>query len=356
VAGRKLGSGEKAEVVPGEAIELGSTLLVVQREPGSAPHGPRVRRPLSTADIERLVGRLAASTISVLLLGETGVGKKVLARRLHELSTRRTEPFLQLNCAAFAERLLEAELFGQDKGAGAGGEAARPGHLEAADKGTLFLDEVGALPAGLQAKLLRALEQREVIRLGSTVPRPVDVRILSATNLDLERAMHQGTFRRDLYFRLNGFELRVPPLRERVEEIAGLARAFIEARCKQDGRPAPPLSPDALRELEGYPWPGNVRELRNVVERAVIVCFDGAILPEHLPPLQLPGEKAPRRATLKEGLEHAERRRIAEALEACGGNREQAAAMLGISRRTLGYRLTQYRLAHKPTSRRPPRG
>jgi sigma-54-dependent transcriptional regulator len=194
--------------------------------------------------------------------------------------------------------------------------------------------------------LLRAIEEREVTRMGATSPRHVDVRLVSATTEDLEEAMLEGRFRKDLFFQLNGFELKIPPLRERVDEIGQLAKAFIEARCRSDSRPGLPLSPDALRELQRYDWPGNVGELRNVVERAVIICLDGAILPEHLPPLS--GElEPPPGPTLKEGVAEAEKRKILEALDSCEGNRSLAAKQLGIARRTLSYRLAQYGITPK---------
>jgi transcriptional regulator with GAF, ATPase, and Fis domain len=311
-----------------------------------------------------LVDRIAVGAINVLVVGETGVGKELVAERVHERSRRRAKPFLRLNCAAVAESLLEAELFGYERGAFTGATQAKPGLLEAVDGGTLFLDEVGEMPLALQAKMLRALESQQVLRVGGLAPRSVDVRFVAATNRDLEEQVRLGRFREDLYYRLHGALIAVPPLRERASEIEPLATAFIRETCADLGRPALALTREALLVLQAYAWPGNVRELKNFVERAVLVASGGEVLPEHFPiqrmasslplrrigadsasippppppppPLPLPREAAPAAAP------DPERERILAVLAECGGNQSRAAKVLGISRTTLVARLNDY--------------
>ncbi len=312
--------------------------------------------------------RAALGPISILILGETGVGKEVLAHEIHRVSPRARGPFVALNCAALSETLLESELFGHEKGAFTGAAQAKRGLLESADGGTVFLDEVGDLPLSTQVKLLRVLEERRVMRVGGRTPTPVDMRVISATNRDIERDAQRGTFRADLLFRLNGATLTIPPLRERRVEIESLARVFLAAAATELDRPAPRLGPDALARLLTHDWPGNIRELRNAVERAVLMCGGDEIRAEHLPSRLAAGGAAvalaPGRglapttpaghAPMPEGspteareerrvaVEDVERRQIEDALARCGGNQTQAASMLGISRRTLVSRLSQY--------------
>ncbi|HEY4122318.1 MAG TPA: sigma-54 dependent transcriptional regulator [Byssovorax sp.] len=302
--------------------------------------------------------RAAESTISVLILGETGVGKEVLAHAIHRRSRRAEKPFVALNCAALSETLLESELFGHEKGAFTGALAARPGLFEVANGGTVFLDELGEMPPTTQVKLLRVLEDRRVMRVGGRTATAVDVRFVSATNRDLEADAETGRFRADVFFRLNGISVTVPPLRERRAEIVALARSFVVGAARRFGRRTPPtLSDDAARVLERYAWPGNVRELRNVLDRAVVLS-DDVILVEHLPP-KVVAERAPQdggRAAsgepaapaelvrLRGELVALERQRIVAALERCAGNQTQAAEILGISRRTLVARLGEYDL------------
>ncbi|MBX3264360.1 MAG: sigma 54-interacting transcriptional regulator, partial [Labilithrix sp.] len=305
VRGRLLAPNERVGVAPGDLVEIGSAMLIVQpATPPASARGADVAAPTSArarraavvtgempmrpahpapesqaASIERLVELVAASNLSVVLLGETGVGKEVSAERIHALSARRTGPFVRINCAALADTLLETELFGHERGAFTGAVKTKVGLLEAAHGGTVLLDEIGEMPATTQAKLLRVLESREVMRVGSVEARPIDVRVLAATNRDLPALVASGAFRSDLYFRLDGITIRLPPLRERRDEILPLARSLLAGATK--GAP-PPLSAQAIARLESYAWPGNVRELRNVVERAIVLSAGGPIEAHHL--------------------------------------------------------------------------
>ncbi len=328
-----------------------------------ADEGLVVRDP-SMEQLYRMVERVAPGTISVLLLGETGVGKEVVAKAVHRLSARCGKPFLRLNCAALSETLLESELFGHEKGSFTGATQAKPGLLETAEGGTVFLDELGELPPSIQAKLLRALEEREVLRVGGLKPSRIDVRFVAATNRDLEQAVAQGTFRQDLFYRLNGVTLVIPPLRERPSEIEPLARSFAAQAAREVGRdPAPEISDEVLSLLMSYSWPGNIREVRNVMERAVLLCEGDRITPEHLPldamraarrvaAASAPQPSAPEPATDTGGTlptaagsedpDEQERLRISDALAQAGGNQTRAAELLGISRRTLSKRLDKY--------------
>jgi DNA-binding NtrC family response regulator len=309
----------------------------------------------------RLTDMVADSRISVILTGETGVGKEVMAKLIHNRSPRKNRPFFALHCAAMPENLLESELFGFERGAFTGATQAKPGLLEMADGGTLFLDEVTEMPLATQVKLLRVLETREVMRLGALKPLEVDLRFVCATNRDMEECVTRGSFRRDVYYRLNGIAITVPPLRNRKDEIAGLARTFVEQVCAGMGRAPAPIAPDALERLARHDWPGNIRELKNVVERAVVLAQGGTI---HAPDVMLPqvpeegsrnhayavreeaaGPSAPTPpspADLHSDVEALERRRILDALEKSAGNQTKAAKLLGISRRMLLNRLDDY--------------
>ncbi len=363
---RKL-SKEIIEIAVGERVSLGSIPIVIRRAAG-ARHDPGtsdqvvVRDPAMRALYEQ-VSRAARTPISVLVLGETGVGKEVLARAVHDRSPRAGKPYLELNCAALPPSLLEGELFGHEKHAFTGAGQARPGLLESADGGTIFLDEVGELPLPVQAKLLRVIEDRKVLRIGGRTPRTLDVRFVAATNRDLKAEIAGGSFRQDLYFRLNGMMFVIPPLRDRVTEIAPLAELFLAAASRRLDRTEPiRFSPEVLRCLECYPWPGNVRELCNVVERAAVLATGDVIMLADLPgeltgvgrgpgvepagPKTSDGAAAgaaggkvltPEQAT--------ERQRIVEALEQCAGNQTRAAKLLGMSLRTLVNRLAEYSLA-----------
>jgi DNA-binding NtrC family response regulator len=304
-----------------------------------------------------MVDQVAPATVSVLVLGETGVGKEVCAEAIHRKSPRAGRTFLRLNCAALPDSLLESELFGFEKGAFTGAAAAKPGLIESADGGTVFLDEIGELPAAAQAKLLRVLDAREVTRLGGLAPRKVDVRFVAATNRSLEAEIAAGRFRQDLYYRLAAVTLRIPPLRERVAEIVPLARRFVVEAAA--GRPVQ-LTAAACAVLERHAWPGNIRELRNAIERAVILCGGGVIEPAHLPlerfvglagatttdeaEFDHPEVTAPVPAGLRAEVQALERQRILSMLEACGGNQSEAARQLGMSRGALLARLRAWGL------------
>jgi transcriptional regulator of acetoin/glycerol metabolism len=253
-----------------------------QRPPSSNPPEDEAAESSAMAGVHELATLVAGSTISVLIMGETGVGKEVLAESLHRQSPRADKPLLRLNCAALSETLLESELFGHERGAFTGAVAQKRGLLETADGGTVFLDEIGELPPTVQVKLLRVIEERTVTRVGGLNSRSLDVRFVAATNRDLEVEVGRGTFRQDLFFRLNGVTIVIPPLRERRDEIERLAQAFLAAASRHRPRP-PRLSPEALGMLLAYSWPGNVRELRNVIERAVVLSKDDEIAPRHLP-------------------------------------------------------------------------
>jgi DNA-binding NtrC family response regulator len=326
------------------------------RREGIIISDPAMRTLYAQADLA------AEHLISVLLLGETGVGKEVLARTIHLRSSRAGGPFLALNCAALPESLLEGELFGHEKGAYTGAHQARPGLFESAEGGTVFLDEAGDLPMAVQVKLLRVLEERQVLRIGGRSPRPINVRFVAATNCDLQAKVANGTFRQDLFYRLNGFPLTIPPLRERVADIGPLADLFAAKACRDLEYPAvAAFAPEARALLARYSWPGNVRELRNVVERAVVLGRGGTIQLDHLPsyvveaPAPSSGPLPPERLSPGSGVTQPimmrpakgspeEREHIEAVLEACNGNQTVAATMLGWSRRTLISRLEEHKL------------
>ena len=289
-----------------------------------------------------LLDVVAPSPLSVLVLGETGVGKEVFAEAIHQRSPRRARELLKLNCAALPESILEAELFGYEKGAFTGATAAKPGLFEAANGGTVMLDEIGDLPLVTQAKLLRVLETGEVLRIGSVKTTTVDVRFISATNVDLEARVEDGTFRADLFFRLDGISIILPPLRDRPADIAPLARMFAARVAKQlDRRTPPALGDAAIALLERHAWPGNVRELRNVIERAVVLCAGGdTIDPSHL--TSIAAASSSPHGRLKDDLSKIERERILRTLDEVGGNQTRAAKILGISRHALLDRLDRY--------------
>jgi two-component system response regulator HydG len=300
--------------------------------------------------IERLK-RISPTNASVLIQGETGTGKELVAQAIHQNSPRKNKPFVALNCAALSENILESELFGHVKGAFTDASADRVGKFEYANGGTLFLDEVGDMPLATQIKLLRVLENGEITRVGSNDPVKVNVRILSATNRNLEDAIEAGTFRNDLYHRLKVVTVRLPSLRERSGDIPVLVDYFIRSLAKKHAKQIRGVSPAARRKLLAYDWPGNVRQLRNVVESMVVVDYDGLLdvddLPEELSDSQKPAEESPAvslTGLVGNPLETIEKMFITETLRVAGGNREEAARMLGIGERTLYRKIKEFGL------------
>lgn len=373
--GKWLPPSARQAFAPADVVELGGAVLVVQRGGSEAvptTAASRTKSERSTAasaspgqavtpvflseamqGLYRNIDLLAPSRINVLLVGETGTGKEVAARAVHARSPRAHAAFVPLNCASMPEHLLESELFGYERGAFTGADRAKPGLIEAAAGGTLLLDEVGEMPLATQAKLLRVLEQREVWRVGSLRGRAIDVRFIAATNCSLEAMVAQGRFRQDLFFRLDGLTLRVPPLRERVEDIWPLAKCFAESAAREQGLQPPSLTPRAAELLRTHAWPGNVRELRNAVERALLVSRGQALDVEHFRltaqalPASQPNNPAANSssstpASIANELERVERDAMIAALEKTGGNQTRAAELLGMSRRTFVKRLRQY--------------
>jgi DNA-binding NtrC family response regulator len=298
-----------------------------------------------------LARRVAEVDSTVLILGESGVGKERVARLIHESSPRAAAPLLALNCAALSETLLDTELFGHARGAFTGAVRERPGLLEAAGGGTLFLDEVGELPLAVQAKLLRALQERRVRRVGENRDRPIHLRLVAATHRDLSEELKAGRFRKDLYYRLRVVELRVPPLRERREDILPLARVLLAEAAGRMGRPVPALTPRAADQLVRHAWPGNVRELENALERAVALSRGRRVDLEDLPEDVRGALPAPVVAGGVRPLESIERDYILAALEHHGGNQVATARGLGISAATLYRKLKQYGALAKDRAR-----
>lgn len=290
-----------------------------------------------------LIQQVAPTKSAVLITGETGTGKELVARAIHELSPRKDKLFVPLNCTAIPSDLLESELFGHTRGAFSGAHAERVGKFQAADDGTLFLDEIGDMDVRLQAKLLRVLQEGVIEPLGANRRITVDVRIVSSTNRDLEKSMREGRFREDLYFRLNVFRVKLPQLRERKEDIAALAEAFLAGFARDLGRAALQLSPEAVTVLQNYGWPGNVRELRNLMERAAVLC-KGEIVGPSLIRSFLPTAVPPAQADLNldQAVTDLERQMILDALAATADNKHAAAKLLGIGERTLWTKLKKH--------------
>ncbi|HLJ79767.1 MAG TPA: sigma-54 dependent transcriptional regulator [Acidobacteriaceae bacterium] len=301
-------------------------------------------------EIFTLIERVATSNVSVLITGDSGTGKELVARTLHELSPRRTKPFVAVNCAAIPETLIESEIFGHEKGAFTGAIERRAGCFELAEEGTLLLDEIGEMPVATQAKLLRVLEDRKLRRLGSKVESPVDVRVLAATNKDPEQAVDDGHLRGDLYYRLNVFNIHMPPLRDHKEDIPAIAEAMIADMNEKHGRRVTGMDSEMLARLMAHDWPGNVRELRNTIERAIVLCGEGQLQPRHLPPgfgtrSTRPANEVPANAIQLEvgaTVDDAERMLIFKTLESTHNNKTRAAEILGISLKTLHNKLREY--------------
>ena len=295
-------------------------------------------------EIFAAIERVAPTRATVLLAGESGVGKDLIARAIHFHSPRRDRPLVKINCSALPENLMESELFGYEKGAFTGAQTSKPGKFEQADTGTVFLDEIGDVPAAIQVKLLRILQEREFERLGSNVTRHIDVRVIAATNQDLRAALEQGTFREDLYYRLNVVPLNIPSLRERKQDIPFLANHFVRKLAPDTGCRVESITEAAMEKLMAYHWPGNVRELENVIERSLVMCGG-----TELDAADIRLESAPRpraqndAAFVPDGmsLDEYEQEIIREALRRAAGNKSQAARLLGLTRNALRYRLTQ---------------
>jgi DNA-binding NtrC family response regulator len=310
---------------------------------------PKMQEVLATVE------RVAPTNSTILLGGESGVGKDMIARALHQHSRRVAGPFVKINCTAIPENLLESELFGYEKGAFTGAVSSKPGKFELADKGTIFLDEIGDVPGTTQVRLLRVLQDREFERLGGTKTLKVDVRVVAATNQDLRAALEQGTFREDLYYRLNVVPINIPPLRERKEDVPYLVDHFIERFVRESGKPIKGITPAAQKMLMEFHWPGNVRELENIIERAVSLSagamLDVADIRLDLSPSRPGGADIAAFALSAGGttafpppgvtLEQFEDEMIKEALRRAGGNKSQAARLLGLSRNALRYRLAK---------------
>ena len=313
--------------------------------------GSMVGNSKAMRQIFALIEQIAPSNVSVLITGESGTGKELVARTLHDLSPRKTRPFVALNCAAIPETLIESEIFGHEKGAFTGAVDRRAGCFELASGGTLLLDEVGEMPIGTQAKLLRVLEERKLRRLGARTEQDVDVRVLAATNRDPNLVVAQGHLRADLFYRLNVFNIHMPPLREHMEDLPAMVEAMVSEMNHKHGRRVSGVSAAMLDLMMAYDWPGNARELRNTIERAVILCPDGAPLGAgHLPPGFAKGQPVAAQVAdteiipLQVGstVDEAERLLILRTLEATGQNKTRAAEILGVSLKTLHNKLKEY--------------
>ncbi len=303
-------------------------------------------------EVFRKVVKVAASNSTVLVRGESGTGKELIAKAIHFNSPRKDKPLITIDCASLPENLLESELFGYEKGAFTGAFRTKVGRFEVANEGTLFLDEIGDISAGLQAKLLRALEEKTIIRLGSTGDIPIDVRVIASTHKDLEQALKEGTFRGDLYYRLNVIPIFLPPLRKRLEDIPLLIQHFVNTHSDEANIPPKKISSEVIDICMNYEWPGNVRELEHAIENAVVMGEGDTILPQHLPFNISPG--APRGnepvaigesgSPFNERMDMAERSIILDALRKTEGNRTKAAKLLGISLRTMRYKVKKYNI------------
>ncbi|MFP4329392.1 MAG: sigma-54-dependent transcriptional regulator [Alkalispirochaetaceae bacterium] len=295
--------------------------------------------------IFELVKQVAPTKASVLITGESGVGKELIADALHNASNRKDKPFIRVHCAALSESLLESELFGHEKGAFTGAVARKRGRFELAHSGSIFLDEIGEIEQSVQIKILRVLQEKKFERVGGEETLEVDVRIISATNRDLKEAIDEGRFREDLYYRLNVVNIHIPPLRERKEDIPLLTSAFIKEFAQENEKPVEGIDPKARSALYNYPWPGNIRELRNSIESAVVMCKGTIITPDDLPPsITRDNEDDYIRISLGSSLADAEREIIRSTLAAQNGNKSRTAEILGIGRKTLHRKVDEYGL------------
>jgi transcriptional regulator with PAS, ATPase and Fis domain len=340
-----LGCGDRIQIGPLEVVlAVLRSPIATAEETCEVPAAGIVIADREMRRVFSIAERLSRLTTTVLLLGETGVGKEVVARAIHRGGPRRNAPFVQLNCAATPEHLLESELFGYERGAFTGAHQRKLGQIEIANGGTVFLDEIGELRPELQAKLLTFLQARTICRLGSNQPVALDVRVVAATNRDLEKEVASGGFRADLYFRLCGFVLSIPPLRERRSEIGAMAQLFLRSLALEANRSPPALGSDAVTALLNYDWPGNVRQLRNAISHALVLA-DATVNVEHLP-----GNIGGRTSTpapearLSAELDAIERGKLEQALRDESNNRTRAARRLGISRRSLLYKIEKFGL------------
>ncbi|KAF5027918.1 Transcriptional regulatory protein ZraR [anaerobic digester metagenome] len=332
-------------------MRLAAENETLRRKLADAPPGPEIiGTSRAMRELFTLIGMVAPTEATVLITGESGTGKELVARAIHSGSARSSGPLVAVNCAALSETLLESELFGHEKGAFTGAERRREGRFMAADKGSIFLDEIGEIAQPIQAKLLRVIQEREIQRVGGDKPIGVDVRILAATNRDLKKEVEAGRFREDLYYRLNVVSVPVPPLRERAEDIPLLAQFFLGRFAEKNRKRIKGFTPAAMDHLVRCAWPGNVRELENAVERAVILSV-GEYVTERELPLCDPRPATPALATQVEGgsggltgrpLDDVEREVILATLDSCGGNKSEAARVLGITRATLHKKLKKY--------------
>ena len=313
--------------------------------------GPLFGRSLAMRRVVTAIERLAQSSASVVITGESGTGKELVARTIHELSPRRAAPYVPINCAAIPESLMESELFGHERGAFTGADRRHAGCFEAANGGTLLLDELTEMKP--QAKLLRVIEEGRVRRVGGVTEIPVDVRVLAASNRDIEQAVHEGLLRADLYYRLNVFTIQLPPLRERLEDIPQLIQMFIEQYAAQNHKDVIGADEQCVKALQAHPWPGNVRQLRNVIERALIICEGRMICPNDLPdPFRVadPSAASYIKMPIGSSLEAVEREMILRTIEFTRGNKTRAAETLGVSVKTLYNKLDQYRVGFSKVS------
>jgi transcriptional regulator with PAS, ATPase and Fis domain len=337
---RLAGTARASGVARARTDDVDSRLRTLSGELGSRMHTRIVGRSTEWQDVLRKAAQVAETETTVLLTGESGTGKEVVARFIHRASPRKNGPLIALNCAALPEQLLEAEVFGYERGAFTSAQHAKPGQIELASGGVLFLDEVTEMSLPAQAKFLRVLQEREFQRLGGTRPLKANIRVIAATNRDLRKAVERGDFREDLFYRLQVFDIRISPLRERPSDILALAEVFLHEIGRSLGRPLAGLTRDARRTLLQYAWPGNVRELHNVLERAAILCEGGLITTEHL---ALQSDRKPFGSDSAD-LNVAERGTIAQVLRDCRGNKSKAAQRLGLSRTQLYSRMRKHGL------------
>ena len=334
------------KIVVEKALERGGLKreVAVLRAEVESRFDPLIASSPKMLEVTEMAKKVAQSDATVLLLGESGTGKDLMARSIHAWSPRRDRIFSPVNCVALSEELLESELFGHEKGAFTGASAQKRGKIEVADGGTVFLDEIGDMKPGLQAKLLRFLQSREFDRVGGTRSVKVNVRIIAATNRDLQAAVKSGSFRSDLFFRLNVVPLTLPPLRERTTEIPQLAELFMKKYCREGKKPLMKLSPAVIERLTAYPWPGNIRELQNVIERAVVLNTGDLIQPGDLALQAIEGDRGisnPSDLPFHHSVEQHKKQIIRRALERAGGSQTQAAAMLGLQRTYLARLIKQ---------------